>query len=195
MTVFAYLLDFMNSPVNSSNTYGGSFVGVSPVAGDLKLSYRVEGASQSGADSNPVSYTADYFHYSVGGSLEGFEIAADYEVLGSDAGRKGFATPLATLHAFDGWVDEFLSTPAGGLHDFFIAGTVPLSKATPLKVLYHKFNSDLGRLDYGHEWDAMITQKIGGHWTLLAEGGRYHRGSASGYFDTNKYWIQTEFGY
>jgi hypothetical protein len=195
VTIYAYLLDFTNSPANSSNTYGGSFVGAVPVAGNLKLTYRAEAASQSGADTNPVSYTAHYFHYSMGGSLERFELSADYEILGSDAGRKGFSTPLATLHAFDGWVNEFLSIPADGLHDFFIAGTVPLPKATPLKVVYHKFESDFGGQDYGHEWDAMITHKIGAHWTLLAEAGRYHRGSASGYFDTNKYWLQTEFSY
>lgn len=194
-TAYAYLLDFTNSPANSSNTYGGSFVGAAPLFGDLKLTYRAEAASQSSAYANPTSYRAGYYHGALGGNLKGFELSADYEILGSDGGRKGFATPLATLHAFNGWVNEFLATPAAGLRDSFVSGTIPLPGPTPLKLVYHKFESDFAHLDYGHEYDAMISHKIGAHWTLLAEAGCYRRGAATGYFDTNKYWLQSEFSY
>ncbi len=38
-------------------------------------------------------------------------------------GAIGFATPLATLHIFNGWADLFLTTPANGLKDlYFQAG-------------------------------------------------------------------------
>ena len=32
-------------------------------------------------------------------------------------GTVALQTPLATLHAFNGWADKFLSTPANGLRD------------------------------------------------------------------------------
>ena len=50
-------------------------------------------------------------------------------------------------------------------------------------------------MNYGHEWDALVSHKIGKHWTLLAEAGRYVRGVVGAYFDTNKYWLQTEFNF
>ena len=36
-----------------------------------------------------------------------------WEVLGGDEDEPGeaFRTPLATLHAFNGWADQFLTTP------------------------------------------------------------------------------------
>lgn len=195
LTAYGYLLDFQNSAANSSNTYGASFVGAAPVTKDFKFVYRAEAATQSGADNNPLSYTARYVHGQFGGVLDGFELDADYEILGSDGGRKGFATPLATLHLWDGWVNEFLTTPAAGVRDFYLSGGIPLPGPTPLKIVYHRFKSDFGDLDYGHEWDALVTHKIGKHWTLLAEAGRYYRGVVGAYFNTNKYWLQTEFNY
>src|SRR6185312_13487714 len=192
-TVYAYLLDFENSPGNSSNTYGGSFIGSAACGSGLKVSYRAEAATQCGAYANPVAYAAQYFHAGLGGSWNGFELSADFEVLGSDQGRKGFATPLATLHAFNGWVNEFVTTPADGLRDAFVSATIPLPRNIPLKMVYHRFESDFAHLDYGKEYDALVTHRIGAHWTLLAEIGRYRRGRAPGYFDSTKFWVQTEF--
>ena len=47
-------------------------------------------------------------------------IKIGYELLGSDDGLKAFATPLATLHKFQGWTDKFLGIPAGGIADAHI---------------------------------------------------------------------------
>jgi hypothetical protein len=33
---------------------------------------------------------------------------------------KGFTTPLATLHKFQGWADKFLTTPVNGLADLYV---------------------------------------------------------------------------
>ena len=32
-------------------------------------------------------------------------------------GVKGFTTPLASLHKFQGWADKFTATPANGIED------------------------------------------------------------------------------
>ena len=43
-------------------------------------------------------------------------VKAAYESLEGN-GARGFSTPLATLHAFQGWADVFLNTPADGVDD------------------------------------------------------------------------------
>jgi hypothetical protein len=127
----------------------------------------------------------------VGGATKTVNFGAGYEVLGSDGGRKGFATPLATLHAFNGWADLFLNTPVKGLRDFSVSAGVTLPGSVPLKVVYHDFTSDFGRVDYGNEWDAQLSRKIGPRWAVLAKVARYH--GKPPFFATNRFWLQCEF--
>ena len=42
-------------------------------------------------------------------------------MLGSDGGNYGVMTPLATLHAHNGFADRFLVTPDQGLEDLFVS--------------------------------------------------------------------------
>ena len=191
LTGYAYLLDFDNSAANSSDTYGASFAGATPVAKDFKVTYRAEYASQEDAGKNPVHYRADYYVFELGGAIKPFDLTTGYEVLGSDGGKKGFATPLATLHAYNGWADLFLNTPAKGLRDFYVSGGVALPGGFPLKVVYHDFHSDVGDVDYGREWDAVISHKINGNWTVLAKAAHYAAGGP--FADTDKLWLQSEF--
>jgi hypothetical protein len=195
LTAYAYLLDFDNSAANSSDTYGASFVGAQTpsAAKEFKVTYRLEYATQSDAGKNPVSYRADYYVVALGGALKPFDFAVGYEVLGSDNGHKGFATPLATLHAFDGWADLFLNTPVAGLRDLYATAGIALPGGFPVKIAYHDFTSDVGSLGYGHEWDAQVTHQIGKRWTLLAKVARYEAGGP--FFDTDKFWLQTEFDF
>src|ERR1035438_4740700 len=44
---------------------------------------------------------------------------SDQHMVSTGKGRTGFQTPLATLHAFNGWDDVFLTTPADGLQDIY----------------------------------------------------------------------------
>ena len=44
-----------------------------------------------------------------------------FEVLEGD-GTTAFQTPLATLHAFQGWADQFLVTPGAGVDDAWDGG-------------------------------------------------------------------------
>ena len=114
-------------------------------------------------------------------------------MLGSDDGKKGFATPLATLHAFNGWDDLFLTTPVRGLRDTYGSAGVTIPGGFPLKIIYHSFRSDVGAQDYGSEWDAQIAHKIGKAWNVLAKYGHYD--GKPPFFDTEKIWLQTEFNF
>jgi hypothetical protein len=103
-------------------------------------------------------------------------------------------TPLATLHAFNGWADKFLTTPANGLRDFYVdagwkASQGPL-KGLGLRLAWHDFNSTVGRLAYGQEWNAQATYPVGKHVTLLAKFARYEAKAFA--TDTTKAWFSVE---
>ena len=71
-------------------------------------------------------FDADYYAFEGGIELGGLGIEtvtlkAGIESLGSDNGDYGFATPLATMHKFNGWADTFLATPAQGLDDTYVS--------------------------------------------------------------------------
>lgn len=191
LTAYGYLLDFENSAANSSSTVGASFVGATPLSKEVKLTYRLEAARQRDAGKNPLSYSARYFTGELGVAVAPFDFAIGHELLGSDGGRKGFATPLATLHVFNGWADVFLATPARGLRDTYVSAGVALPGGFPVKLIWHDYKSDTGSLDYGDEWNAIASHKIGKNWTLLAKYARYN-GKAP-FFDLNRLWLQAEY--
>ncbi len=189
LTAYSYLLDLKNSPANSSATYGGSFVGSAPVAKDLSVDYRAEYAYQEDYGNNPIGYDADYYHLSLGGKYKKVNAGVGFEVLGSEAGRKGFVTPLATLHKFNGWGDAFLSTPADGLEDlyFWVGGTLPGN--VPVRAIYHDFSAQESGRDYGHEIDLIATRSFGKHFKALIKYALYEEGR-DGRAGRNILWVQ-----
>ncbi|MEO6389253.1 MAG: alginate export family protein [Croceibacterium sp.] len=190
---FAYLLDYDTRLAFSSQTYGVLVSAELPVPGVGKLTGLASYAAQSDYGGNPISYDADYLTAQLGLTLFGFTATAGYEELGSDHGVAAFQTPLATLHAFNGWADLFLTTPANGLRDRY-AGigktfAVPSLPGLKAEVTFHEFDSDFGGLDYGSEWDASLGFKLG-PVGLLAKYANYR---ASGFaVDTKKAWLQAE---
>lgn len=193
LSVYAYLLDFDQSAANSSDTIGASFAGSREVSPGFKLTYRVEAATQRDAGRNPVDYRADYYTAELGGAIAPFDFAVGHEVLGSDGGRKGFGTPLATLHAFNGWADVFTATPARGLRDSYASFGVALPGGMPAKVVYHRYESDAGSLDYGNEWNAQITRKFGKQWSALAKVAIYD--GKTPFADLRRAWLQVEYNF
>jgi len=108
-------------------------------------------------------------------------------------GVAAFQTPLATLHAFNGWADMFLTTPATGLRDYYAGATHKIGVAAlpglNANVTYHQFDSDFGGLNYGSEWDASLGFKLG-PVALLAKYANYKADSFA--VDTEKFWLQAE---
>ena len=106
-------------------------------------------------------------------------------------------TPLATLHAFNGWADKFLTTPPRGLRDLYIdaswkAGEGPL-KGLSLRATWHDYNSTIGGQNYGQEWDGLASYPINKHFTVLAKAAHYEAGSFG--TDTTKFWFAVEAKY
>ncbi len=147
-----------------------------------------EFATQSDAGNSPLSYDADYLHASAMWSMEnGLSLGLAYESLGSDGGSAAFRTPLATLHAFQGWADRFLSTPAAGLDDLYATVKFKAGKWN-LTGIYHDFSAETGSGDYGTELDVSAGTKITDNYSILFKGAFFSSDSPS-YPDTNKVWI------
>ena len=190
---FAYLLDYDTRLAFSSQTYGGLATAGFDIPAVGKLTALVSLAKQSDYGANPVAYDAEYINAQLGLALFGFGLTAGYEELGSDGGVAAFQTPLATLHAFNGWADLFLTTPASGLRDYYAGVSktfgVPFLPGLKADVTYHEFDSDFGGFEYGHEWDASLGFKLG-PVGLLAKYANYQ--SEGFAFDTEKFWLQAE---
>ena len=188
---FAYLLDYDERVGFSSQTYGVLVTAAIDWPRLGKLDLLASHAVQRDYGTNPVAYQAEYWNAQLSLGLAGFTVTAGYEELGSDRGRAAFQTPLATLHAFNGWADLFLTTPANGLRDRYagIARSLPFLPGFKAELIYHEFDSDVGGIDYGREWDAALAFRLGAV-NLLAKYAHYDAGGFGS--DTEKLWLQAE---
>lgn len=119
-----------------------------------------EFAHQSDYADNPLSIDLNYYVVEGGASAKGLTATAAYEVLEGD-GTIGFSTPLATLHAFNGWADLFLTTPADGLTDLYGKVSYTINNLWGMKsltgtVVFHDFQTERTSVDLGSEWDASL---------------------------------------
>ena len=186
---YAYLLDFSNSHPNSTDTYGFSVSGTSRFDAGAEYTYYGEYAVQNDAGEISPSYNADYLHLVLGSTFEGFTVKGGYEVLGSDNGV-GFKTPLATLHAFNGWADAFLSTPGAGLEDLYVSLSTKVDQVA-LTAVYHDFSANKGGADFGHEIDLLAVLPVNKQLKLIAKAA-FLDGS-SGIPDNDKIWFEADF--
>ncbi len=189
-TGYAYLLDADTAVKDTSDTYGLNYTG-STMAGDVKLLYSLEYANQE-ADKGANGYEADYMMAEAGAVISGITGKVGYEVLGSDGSAYGFSTPLATLHKFNGWADQFLGTPAVGLADlyFSVGGTLAGGGWT---IVYHDFEADESTAavdDLGDEVDLSYVKKFGKNYTAGVKYAAYSAGDvAAGKVDTDIFWF------
>lgn len=193
LTGYTYLLDFDNSAANSCATYGASFVGSQKISDALKATYRAELATQSDYGSSALHYSATYGTLEAGLAGKSFGGALGYEVLGSD-NNVGFKTPLATLHAFNGWADLFLATPATGLRDTYVKANATLSGEIAVLAFFHKFEADRGGADFGTEFNLQLTRKFAKRFTATAKYADFRRDSAA-FANVRKFWLQVDFAY
>ena len=196
LTAYSYLLEVDNTTTNSLDTYGFSFKGANKPStkGDLSYNYMFEYATQT-SETGSTSYDANYLFAEVGVNFSKVTAKLGYEVLGSDNGEYAFATPLATLHKFNGWSDQFLNTPAVGLVDviFTLSG-----KAAGGKWLaaYHDFSADetsTGADDLGSEINLQYSISLAKKYTTAIKYAKYS--GANGKVDANKVWLWVSTGF
>lgn len=187
---YGYLLDFSDLAASSTQTYGLRLKGSAPLGGTKAL-YTAEYATQRDYRDNPRDFSLKYYLLEGGVGLAnqlGSEFKLGYEVLGGN-GTVAFQTPLATLHAMNGWADQFLVTPGAGLKDAYLsAATMVLG--TKLEAIYHDYRADSTSTKYGTEWDLQGVKAIDKNYAV---GAKYASYDAKGFsVNTDKFWLWAE---
>jgi hypothetical protein len=198
---FGYLLDFENvvgvpgAIRDSTSTYGLRFAGEVP-AGKVKIAYAASYATQTDYADNPLDFDLDYRTEEVSATFGKFTFGVGEEVLEGN-GVKGFTTPLATLHKFQGWADKFLATPPNGLEDRYLNFGANFKARGPFEtvgflVSYHDYNAERIDAYYGNEMNISLAVK---HKKLSAmlKFADYDEGVLAAARDTQKVWAQVEF--
>jgi hypothetical protein len=193
LTGYGYLLDFENSAANSCATWGASYAGTVSLSAAAKLAYRAECATQSDYGSSRLNYQTTYYVAEAGLVAQSGSVAFGYEVLGSD-NNVGFKTPLATLHAYNGWADLFLTTPAAGLRNPYLKATATLPEGFALTAAYHWYETDATNVRLGREFNAQLTRKFGKNVSGLVKFADFRRDSPT-LPTVRKVWLQVEFAY
>ena len=192
---FDYYVDIDGVATASSNTVGVKLMGSKPI-GKLTGTYALAYARQAEAGANTADVDADYELLEGGLSFQKFGIALGYELLGGD-GTTAFSTPLATLHAFQGWADKFLATPAAGIEDAYLRFSYPLGKRgrfTNVSALafFHDYTADVGSAHFGEELNVQLVART----ERMAFTAKYADYRADALFtDTEKLWLSFEYSF
>jgi hypothetical protein len=193
LTLFDYYLDIDGVTAASTNTAGAKLAGMRPV-GKVTATYALVYAQQAEAGESSNDVDADYALIEGGLSFGRFGLGLGYELLGGD-GVTSFSTPLATLHAFQGWADKFLATPVDGIEDRYLRFSYPLGKRGPFTSLaavavIHDYVADFGSAHLGEELNLQFvarTERV----ALTAKLADYR---ADGLFtDTEKLWLSFDY--
>jgi hypothetical protein len=203
---YGYLLNYDTATgftANSTNTYGLRLNG-NTTADEYKLLYTAEYARQSDGSNNPTQFKTDYRLLEGGVDLTSAVFKLGYEVLGTDssaitkasgvATTKSFSTPLATLHAFNGWADLFLVTPTQGLKDIYVSAGTTLA-GIKIGAVYHDFRAAKSTAtigNYGTEWDFIVTKSLSKNYAIGSKYATYKTKNTAVGPSTNKLWVWGE---
>jgi hypothetical protein len=184
-SAFYYGIEYDTTPADSFQDLGVK------VDGSVKdFLYEVSFAQQSSyADGTKVTAPdANYHDIQLGYVIGPVTIKAQQEVL-----EAGFKTPLATLHAFNGWADRFLNTPAKGLEDTNIK-LMAKYWGMNFVVAAHQFKAETDGTKFGTEIDVSVAKNINKNLALLVKAAQYSGDSAAPTAalksDLNKTWLQ-----
>lgn len=210
---------------DANDTQGIRFDGgyILPTTVSLRALYRAEFAKQDVELRTGKEYETEYalleagMAYTFGGGAYTLTPLIGNEVLGADdsqraapnndTGLYAFQTPYATKHAFNGWVDQFLVTPAQGLDDRYVTVGFDLNAyTTKILLTYHEYESDVeagalgSKLDLGYETNIQIMKTIGANWTIGTKYGEYQQGDAADVAiskkkDADKVWLWAELNF
>ncbi len=194
LSAYYYYIDNEDASLFSTSTFGARFAGKRPVA-QVSIRYLLEYAYQEDAGNNLESYDADYLHVDVGVLSGDLDVGVGYELLSGDEDGR-FVTPLATLHAFNGWADKFIAggtgNPVGGLEDRYVKVAYKFAEYT-VEGRFHDFDSDDLGDDLGKELNLRFGRPFGKHLRgdlFYADFDGEGEFSDTNLSDTRKFWVQ-----
>ena len=197
---YGYWLDFEDVNVGNrqdSATRGVRLSGAPELGETARLLYTAEFARQDEHADASAAVDDDYLLGELGASYGASSLKVGYEVLGSSDGLYAVQTPLATLHAHDGWADLFLVTPAKGLRDAYASASTTWA-GIAATLVYHEFSADSVGVDYGSELDASLGYSLNRQLGLLVKYASYDAteppaATFATNVDTDKGWVQLEY--
>jgi hypothetical protein len=192
LVAYAYLHHDRDVATASTRTLGLRW-SAAPPRGANGWGWTLESARQQDHAGNPLRFSHAYWLAEPTFAHAGITWRAGWEHLGGD-GTHALQTPLASLHAFNGWADRFLVTPPGGLDDRYVGAGGKFGRGRAAGKLnwqaaWHDFRSTQdGR--YGTEWDASLGFPVGASVNGLVKLADYRSDGFA--MDTRKLWVQLE---
>jgi hypothetical protein len=192
-TAYLYLHDDRDVASASTATRGVRWTGAPPAFAN-GFGWTIEAAQQSDYGGNPQHYARTYWSLASSYTRDGVTGLAGWEHLGGN-GRNAVQTPLATLHAFNGWDDQFAVTPANGLDDRYASFNGTFGKSgwrgkLAWIVSWHDYRASRASMRYGSEWDAALTLPFANNLLAMLKVAGYHADAFGR--DDAKLWLQFE---
>ena len=182
LTGYAYLMDFDETAANRGYISNDTFGAIASTKLDA-WSFRAEAAYQTDTDSSPAFVDdSTYLHLNADYSFAGcHSVGIGWEYLDED-----FVTPLATVHAFNGFADVFIGNRIGlaynpGLNDVYLSH----KWKTPFwginfAQFFHVFGDNDTAFDFGWEYDAVLSKKFNDNFTAIAKFAYYDAAGPTG---------------
>jgi hypothetical protein len=191
---YAYLHEDRDVPSASSATWGLRWTGTRPLRA-ASFGWTLDAARQRDYAGNPLDFSHAYWLLEPALTVRGTTLRAGWEHLGGD-GEHALQAPLGTLHAFNGWADKFLSTPANGLEDRYLGlgrafGRERGGARAAWQLAWHDYRADTGGVHYGREWDASLSLPLAKGASATLKYADYRADAFAR--DTRKLWLQLEY--
>ncbi len=186
LAAFGYDFDFRDWDLRDSLTTGIDYSGSFTITADHRLTVHLAGARQTDQHQAAADFTHNYHRLGAGWSYQSVTVELGQERLAGD-GQSAFQTPLATLHAFQGFTDLFLVTPPAGIRDNWLKLNYQ-SDWAKFAFGYHEFSADAGNSEYGQEFNVSVSKPLTKQLTGLLKAARYDADSFGS--DTSKLWLQ-----
>lgn len=159
---YAYLMDFEGANALDNDTFGG-YVKTKRGGIDLhaELAFQIDAGPSGDIDSN-------YAHVFGSKKIGAHTFKAGFEYL-----SHGFRTPLATLHAFNGFADAFLIQRTfgntGGLNDYYISHSTKLPLGVKMTNTLHAYGDNDVSASRGWEINSVFAKKFDEHFLAIAK--------------------------
>lgn len=189
LAAYGYDLDFNDWAVRSSLTYGLDYQGKWALSEQQSLSLHLAAARQQDRHDAPLSYQHHYHRLQLSWQQHSLQVIAGTERLAGD-GSSAFQTPLATLHAFQGFADLFLVTPNDGLRDQWLGLRHPAGPVQ-LALNYHRYHSDTDGRRYGSEWNLTASYRFSNQLQAMLKLADYQASSFA--VDSRKLWLMLSY--
>jgi hypothetical protein len=164
---YAYIMNFGNLGSWDNNTFG---ISAKVDVTGLTLHGEIAWQDKAGvAGAGEALYA--HIHATREMKTDGFDFGSF--TLGVEHLDAGFKTPLATLHAFNGFADAFVGGRTNGSHngltDTYLTHTLPVIWDMKWTNVFHLMGDNELSAGYGWEYNSMLSKKFGDHFTAIAQ--------------------------